>query len=501
MLTTLTPAQMKALEADFMAQTGVPGAVLMELAAHAVTEAVARHAPSGSRVLFLCGPGNNGGDGYAAARLWRMTGGDAVVWELGEPATPDARMNRTLLTLQRVTPMPAQERLPEGCACIVDALFGTGLTRPLDGACARLAELCNASRVPLVATDIPSGLNGATGAAETVFHAAETVTFHRMKIGLLLGQGPACTGKITVANIGIPQTWGDVSGLRILTAEDAARLCAPRPKLSHKGTFGRVIIVAGCMGMAGAAALCAQACMRTGAGLTQIVCRESIVPILQTLVPCATCIPLPEQDGKLTIHAAEKLRTALQGADAAAVGCGLGQQEDNLPLLDVLAEAACPVLWDADALNLLAKQNAPAHKPGDLLTPHPGEAARLLGWTTAQVTAQPMEALTVLQKRWGGAVLLKGTTTLMTDGVHCAANQVGSPALAKGGSGDVLAGVLVALLAQRERLGLDALTVMQLGTYLHGRAGQRAEERFGATGATAWEVVQSLAGIWEEKMI
>ena len=239
--------------------------------------------------------------------------------------------------------------------------------------------------------------------------------------------------------------------------------------------------------------------MRTGAGLTQIVCRESIVPILQTLVPCATCIPLPEQNGKLTINAAEKLRTALQGADAAAVGCGLGQQEDNLPLLDVLAEAACPVLWDADALNLLAKQNAPARKPGDLLTPHPGEAARLLGWTTAQVTAQPMEALTVLQKRWGGAVLLKGTTTLMTDGVHCAANQVGSPALAKGGSGDVLAGVLVALLAQRERLGLDALTVMQLGTYLHGRAGQRAEERFGATGATAWEVVQSLAGVWEEK--
>ena len=112
-----------------------------------------------------------------------------------------------------------------------------------------------------------------------------------------------------------------------------------------------------------------------------------------------------------------------------------------------------------------------------------------------------MEALTILQKRWGGAVLLKGTTTLMTDGVHCAANQVGSPALAKGGSGDVLAGVLVALLAQRERLGLDALTVMQLGTYLHGRAGQRAEERFGATGATAWEVVQSLAGIWEEKMM
>ena len=152
MLTTLTPAQMKALEADFMAQTGVPGSVLMELAAHAVMEAVTRHAPSGSRVLFLCGPGNNGGDGYAAARLWRMAGGDAVVWELGEPATPDARMNRTLLTLQGVTPMPGRSGYSEGCACIVDALFGTGLMRPLDGACARLAELCNASRVPLVAT-------------------------------------------------------------------------------------------------------------------------------------------------------------------------------------------------------------------------------------------------------------------------------------------------------------------------------------------------------------
>ena len=305
-----------------------------------------------------------------------------------------------------------------------------------------------------------------------------------------------------MANIGIPQTWGDVSGLRILTAEDAARLCAPRPKLSHKGTFGRVVIVAGSMGMAGAAALCAQACMRTGAGLTQIACRESIVPILQTLVPCATCIPLPEQDGKLTAKAAEKLRTALQGADAAAVGCGLGQQEDNLPLLDVLAEAACPVLWDADALNLLAGQNAFARKPVDLLTPHPGEAARLLGWTAAQVTAQPMEALTVLQKRWGGAVLFEGYHHA-DDRRRALCRE--SSRLSRAGEGR----------QRRRACGRSRGAAGSAGTtgigctdctcssepICHGRAGQRAEERFGATGATAWEVVQSLAGIWEEKIM
>lgn len=489
---TITPAQMQRLEQDFMARTGTPGILLMEMAAQAVTAAVRRHAPARSAVLFLCGPGNNGGDGYAAARLWRMAGGESLVWELSSQPKGDAAVNRALLCLQGVTPMPPEDKLPRGVACVVDALFGTGLTRPLAGEAEALARLCADSGLPLVAVDIPSGLNGETGAGETAFRATETVTFHRLKAGLLLGQGPAYTGRITLAEIGIPERWGEASGMQVLTEEDARRLCPPRPALSHKGTFGRVVLLGGSPGMAGAAALCAQACMRMGAGLTQVACRESLVPILQSLAPCATCIPLPEANGRLAPEASERLRAALQGAAAAAVGCGLGQAADAAPLLEILAEAECPVVWDADSLNLLAASGAPARKREDLLTPHPGEAARLLGWEIARVTAAPLAALQALQARWGGAVLLKGATSLMSDGVRTAANAAGSPALAKGGSGDVLTGVLAALLAQRRRLGWDSLTVLQLGAYLHGQAGCRAAEELGATSVTAWEVVQRL---------
>ena len=496
---TILPAEMKALEQNFMAQTGVPGAVLMEMAAHAVVEAVERCVPRTARVLFLCGPGNNGGDGYAAARLWRMGGGEALVWELDAPVTPDAQMNRTLLCMQGVTPTLPCEKLPEGCGCVVDALFGTGLTRPLTGAAEALAHLCNASGLPLVAVDIPSGLNGTTGETALALHATETVTFHRVKQGLVMGEGPAYTGRLTVASIGIPTAWGSVQGMRILTAADAARLCVPRPRLSHKGTFGRVVLVVGSEGMAGAAALCAEACMRMGAGLTQIACREHLVPIMQVLVPCATCIPLPERDGILTAEAPERLMQAMQAADAAAVGCGLGQQADVLPLLHVLLNAACPVIWDADALNLLAHEHLSAASPQSILTPHPGEAARLLGWSIAQVTAKPLEVLTALQRKLGGAALLKGTTTLMTDGQHLAANITGSPALAQGGSGDVLTGMLAALFAQQKRLDVDTLTLMQLGVYLHGYAGQKAEAVCGPTAATARDVVEALRGLWEEQ--
>lgn len=492
MLETITPAQMKALEEDFMTRTGVPGALLMEMAAQAVCQAVTAYAPAGGRVLFLCGPGNNGGDGYAAARLWQMRGGRALVWELAQPRSGDAAMNRRLLLMQGITPALPEAELPAGVACVVDALFGTGLTRPLSGEAARLAKLCAASGLPVVAVDIPSGLNGTDGRGEGAFEAAETVTFHRIKTGLLLGEGPRCVGRLTVAPIGIPADWGDIDGLRLMTGEAAAALCPPRPRLSHKGSFGRVLILAGSPGMAGAAALCAQACMRTGAGLTRLACRASLMPTLQALAPCATCLPLPETDGRLDSRAAEVLREAAAQADAIAVGCGLGQQEDLLPLLEVLAQAACPVLWDADALNLLARMDAPPRKAGDLLTPHPGEAARLLDWEPSRILKEPLAALHALQARWGGAVLLKGACSLMTDGRHDAVDSAGTAALAKGGSGDVLAGILTALCAQRQRLGLDPLTTLQLGSFLLGQAGQRAARCMGETAVTALDTVQCL---------
>lgn len=488
---TLTPSEMKALETDFMARYGVAPALLMEHAAQGVRDALARRCPGG-QALFLCGRGNNGGDGYAAARLWQACGGQALLLALpGEPRG-DALMNRTLALQAGIPLLVAEDDTPlPDSDIIVDALFGTGLDRPVDGPAGRLIRLANASGKPIIAVDIPSGLDGRTGRIlGEAIRATETVTFHRIKQGLLLGDGAVCTGELTVQPILIPKGFGTQEGFAVMEPGDL-RLIPPRPADSHKGTFGRAVIFAGSRGMAGAAAFTANACVKAGAGLTTLLCRESLLPILQVLAPGAVCLPLPEQNGLLTSKAADIAHQALLTADAAAVGCGLSQAEDALPLLTLFRDAACPVIWDADALNLLASHPALLPlRPNAVITPHPGEAARLLGRPTANITADMASALTALHRRTGAMVLLKGARMLMTDGAHIAINRYGSPALAKGGSGDILTGVLTALLAQK--LPCSALEAIQLGALIHGLAGIRAARRFGDCCATPQALVDML---------
>lgn len=469
---TITPAQMKALETQYMLEYAVPSALLMEHAAQAVCAALARRT-SGSRALFLCGSGNNGGDGYAAARLWQQRGKKAIVWEVTDALAGDAAMNRILAQQSGIFPQSIADKLPD-CDIVVDALFGTGLSRPIEGTLAALIRLVNESTLPVIAVDIPSGLNGETGQVlSSAICADETVTFHRIKPGLLLRDGPRHAGSITVAPILIPAAYGMQEGLCCLTPDDIPVLLPPRPVDAHKGDFGRVVILAGSVGMAGAAAFCASAAVKTGAGLTTVLCRQAVLPIVQALVPGATCIPLPERSGRLTREAAPIAAEALARADSACIGCGLGQTDDLLPLLDVFRHAACPVVWDADALNLLARHSACLPLPNSaVLTPHPGEAARLLGSTAAAIAADPLTALHKLHAHYGGVVLLKGARTLMTDGTADAVNRFGSPAMAKGGSGDILAGMLAALLARK--ITGSTLETVQLGALLHGMAGMRA---------------------------
>ena len=476
---TITPAQMKELEARFMREQGVPGILLMEQAARAVCAALEELVPGG-RVLFLCGPGNNGGDGYAAARLWRERGGRAILWELTDTARGDALTNRTLALLQGIVPegIPAEGPLPE-CDAVCDALFGTGLSRALEGPAAMIVDRVNASGLPVVAVDIPSGLDGTTGhVLGRAVRATVTVTFHRVKQGLVLHESASYVGELRVAPILIPKGWGDAEGLRCLSEEDLPGIIPARDPGAHKGTCGRVVLLVGSEGMAGAAALCARAAIRAGAGLTTILTRRTQLPILQALVPGATCRVLPEEGGCLTdaaIHVAEE---ALKGAASAAVGCGLSRSKDTLPLLEVFRRAECPVVWDADALNLLSEHETLLPLPAkDVATPHPGEAARLLGCEGREVTADTLAALDRLRGRLGCHVLLKGARTVMTDGRARAVNRVGSPAMAKGGSGDVLTGILAGLLAQR--LLPDTLTVMQCAALIHGMAGKSAAKEHG----------------------
>lgn len=473
---TITPDEMKKLEQDYMRENAVPGALLMEHAAQGVCADLGRLAPRG-RALFLCGPGNNGGDGYAAARLWQAQGGTSLVMELSAPATGDAGMNRRLAQQAGVAITPVTLPLPP-CDVVVDALFGTGLSRPVEGLAADVIDGANASGVPVLAVDIPSGLHGETGRVMgTAIKAAETVTFHQIKPGLVLRQGPAHAGKITVAPILIPPR--DGRGLRVMEIEDVPRYILPRRVDCHKGSFGRVVIFAGSEGMAGAAAFAAAAAVKAGAGLTTVLCSAGVLPIVQVLAPGATCQRVETAD----------IPALLAAADAAVVGCGLGMREEVRPLLEHFRQATCPVVWDADALNLLAGGNA-ALPANAVITPHPGEAARLLGWSVHQVTEEPLLALEALHRLCGCHVLLKGARSLMTDGHQTAVNLVGSPALAKGGSGDILSGMLGALLA-RPMPGTQLETV-QLAALLHGQAGCRAAQSLGENCTTPMDIIQAI---------
>lgn len=492
---TITPAEMKRLENDFMTQYSVPGALLMEHAAQGVTAAIARHASANGTALFLCGPGNNGGDGYAAARLWQARGGKSIIWELTDRASGDALLNRRLALMQEIPLRTLADELPPlpDCDVIVDALFGTGLSRFIDGTAQALISAANSSGKPIIAVDVPSGIDGTTGeirAMEPIF-ADETVTFHRIKPGLLLLGGPGSAGEIAVQPILIPPSEDSVpEGMFVHASEDLRRAFPPRPADCHKGDFGRVVICAGSEGMAGAAAFCAAACVKAGAGLTTILCRQSILPTLQALVPEAMCRALPEENGHLLPAAKEIVREALSSASAACIGCGLGQSADNMLLLRAFREADCPVVWDADALNLLAKHDGllPLHEQ-DVITPHPGEAARLLDQDTDEVTDNPLAALDALHELTGCTVLLKGPRTLISDGLSTFANRCASPALAKGGSGDVLAGIIAALLAQRE---LSSVEYAALGALIHGLAGIRAAKEAGENCATPQMLVRHI---------
>ena len=502
---TITPADMKALESRFMEENDVPGALLMEHAAMGVCDAIARYTDKGT-VVFLCGPGNNGGDGYAAARLWATRGGKAHIVEVTADVHGDARLNRNLAKMLQIPFQNATEfeELPL-CDVIVDALFGTGLSRAVDGYAGSLIHWANDRNdfgTPIIAVDIPSGIDGTTGEllGEEAIRATETVTFHRIKQGLLLGDAPDYVGKITVQPIIIPEGHDpdlEYDGMEILDPADLDDALFRRPQICHKGDFGRVVLFCGSRGMAGAAALCANAAMRAGAGLTTILCRESLLPILQTLAPGAMCAVLPEKDGLLLPEAAEIAREALARADAACIGCGLGQSSDVMPILRLFAEAECPVVWDADALNLLAKTDGILPlKESDVITPHPGEAARLLDCTPGEVTSDMLAALDRLHDLCGCTVLLKGTRSLITDGMDTYCNLHTSPALAKGGSGDVLAGIITALLARRlpemYAAWFDSVHAAAYGALIHGLAGIRAANKFGENCTLPTDIVDCI---------
>ena len=501
-----TASQMKELDRQAIEERGIPSIDLMERAAEGVARAALELLPARPgrcKGAVLCGAGNNGGDGVAAARLLFLKGLKIRVFLVGayEKLTPDAleetrRLSECGVELERFDPADAGQRAwVLGCDVVVDALFGVGLSRPIgaDTPFAAAVDWMNGSRAAVVAADIASGVAADTGAVlGRAVRADRTVTFTLPKIGQAVGEGAVLSGDVEVRDIGIPADLVQKLACRAQTAErDFARAALPpRRADGHKGTFGKVLIVGGAVGYTGAPYLTAAAAVRTGCGLVSLGVPEAIWPVEAAKCVSAMPFPLPDKHGKLSPKAKAEILRRAAGCDAVAIGPGLGRSEGVTELvLDLLREIRQPVVLDADGINALAghidvldaRRNAVT-----VLTPHDGEFARIGGDLSA---GDRLGAARAFAAAHGCILVLKGhrTVTAAPAG-NALVNTTGNSGLAKGGSGDVLTGIIVSLLAQRAA----PVQAAAGGVWLHGRAGDLAAERLTAYGMTPEDVIAAL---------
>ena len=481
----LTPAQMRDTEKTYMEQTATSSVALMERAARELCNVLIDLYGAERTVYFACGPGGNGGDGYACARMYAEAGGTAFAIELAPVARADARQMRDSAENAGVTITDNWRALPAPDLW-VDAIYGIGLSRPVSGEAADIIERINSDSADVISVDIPSGLDGLTGKALSTCVCADiTVTFQRAKTGHYLSDGLDMCGDILVRDIGIPDSFLSPESAMLVDYYDAKP--APRRRNSHKGDYGNMLIVAGSRGMAGAAAMCALAAMRTGAGLTTVACPESVMPIIQTLAPCAMCIPLPEKDGAISKEAVPPLIDALNGKSCVVTGCGLSRRCAP-EVLETLMTCGLPVVLDADALNIIAENDRLKKLLCDnhIITPHPGEARRLLGreMIDPMTDARALGAL-------GPVAVLKGASTVVCADGRLFVSASGCAGMAKGGSGDVLAGMLGALISQK----LPPKIAAYVGPQLHGLAGEAAQEEFGERGMLPTDLIEMLTEV------
>ena len=486
----VTPAEMAALDAHTIHEIGVPGAVLMERAALAVASEVKARWP-GKPVLIACGPGNNGGDGLAAARILKLWG---VLVCCFSPRTGYKGDALTQYNAAQKVSVPFFKTLEEFEAAmqqdcvIVDALFGTGLHENLAGVWIELIEAINRSGKPVLAVDIPSGIDGETGrVCGTAIRAGRTVTFQFAKLGHCLFPGREHTGELVTADIGIVEERSLFAPRRVLERQDAE--LSLRRADTHKGSYGHVLVVAGSMGMLGAGALAARAAVRGGAGLVTWVVPQSLVIPASALVTEAMLCPVPDCGGRLCAASESALRAALVGKSALVIGPGMSRNPDTTELIrNILHTIDIPMVVDADALFAVSGYPALFQKAERVLTPHPGEMARLLGLTTEVVEEDRIGAVRSCAEQYGGAVVLKGATTLIASDGELTLNLTGNPGMATGGAGDVLAGLTGALLAQ----GFSAYEAASRTCWLHGRAGDIAALEVGQAGLAAGDIAECL---------
>ena len=503
----VTAHTMQALDRQAIDEHNIPGLQLMENAGRCCVDIlVAQYGKQeDNRAVIMAGKGNNGGDGYVIARMLTLKGWNVKVYVLTdrEQITGDAAVNL--------------EKLPETmnsfCTCegqlsalhkeeiiqadvIVDALLGTGLSSNVSGIYLEAIHLINESAKPVLSVDIPSGIHGTTGRVmgEAV-RADSTVTFAFAKLGHILYPGAEYTGKLIVADIGIPATLMDLApGYDLLTVGTVHSLLRPRARTAHKGDFGHCLIIAGSSGKTGAAALSANSAVRAGSGLVTLGVAESLHSILEMKTTEAMTVGLPDSEtGHLSSSAFPAIEKLLAGKDAVALGPGLDRRPGTVSLVQTLIETiAAPLVIDADGLNAVSENiSVLLRKKSEnvILTPHPGEMGRLLGASIPDVEAVRISVAQEFANKYSVYLILKGARTIIASPSGMTAiNTSGNPGMATGGMGDVLTGILVSLLGQ----GYSAWDACRIGVFIHGYAADLVAEDKGEIGIRASDVQEKL---------
>ena len=493
-----TVAETREIERLAETEYGLSPEVLMENAGASACDVAEGMLAGLGRLIVVCGKGNNGGDGFVVARHARSRGHDVsiLVTSTRKELSPLAALNCARaesvgLVAQFCDTCEFEGSLQgiDNADLIVDAMLGTGFSGTLSGTLARIVDALNACGAPVLSLDVPSGLEADSGSAQGPHvHAARTVTFGLPKPFLFQGHGATSVGEWTVSDIGLPhELLNRPLGARFIQADDV-RFVA-RAKDANKGDNGHVLIVAGSSRFRGAATIAALGALNSGAGLVTVASIEPVVQSVAAQVPEAVFVVLPEDNGAIAADASASLLAQMGRVSSAVFGPGLTTSESVHAFLEHLWQAwDIPSVIDADALNLVSKGLA-LPKAKNLLTPHPGEAGRLLGMSAQEVQEDRFGCSRRLQRKFGAPVILKGAYSVSAaEGAPLSVNPTGNPGMATGGMGDVLAGILGTL----HQPGSDPLETMVNGAYLHGLAGDMAAQEIGQIGFSATDLAQFL---------
>ncbi|NLB18840.1 MAG: NAD(P)H-hydrate dehydratase [Syntrophomonadaceae bacterium] len=503
--------EMRGIDQRAIQEYGISSLILMENAGVRVVEVANTFLENKSNplVAVVAGKGNNGGDGLVVARHLINSGARVEIFVSGnlQEMTPDCQVNYEILMKMRASIylLPAEEAISQltisalAADLIIDAMYGISFHGRLGEDDARIVSILNRSGKPIVAIDIPSGVEADSGKVfGEAIRAAWTVTLALPKMGILVEPGRSHAGRVTVADISIPSILMSDPVLKqnLLTEEMVTGFFPPRPHESHKGTFGHTIVVGGSVGMTGAVALASAAALSVGAGLVTAAVPESLAPIVEGALVEVMTIPLPENRYKsIAEESLPVIETLLERASVCAIGPGLSRYAEAGAIVRfILERSGVPIVIDADGLNALCEDNSILSKRQVpiVLTPHPGEMARLLGKTVEYVQSNRLKVAREAAMEWGVTIVLKGANTVVAEpGGELYLNITGNPGMATAGSGDVLTGVISGLISQ----GLRPNVAASIGVYIHGKAGNLVKERNGERGLVAGDMIRALTEV------